>query len=1184
MRMSVMRRRAGVVLLLALLACATSAWAAPIDLNGGDTYIVGTTSVTTPNALDAYAFDVTGANGDNNLDEIGQGGGLLTRAPISHIIIDGVSPNSYRIDYRNDNDFRNGDAGLRAKGFATSLDGLPGLNQNDNFATMFRGEILIPDLLGGGTPYNVEFGTNRSDDPMQVYLDYNQNGVFEAPAGDAEGDGPGNERVVSRNCCGNRFNTISIAPGTYNYMAVQLERSGGSGIEPTIDLTPDAHGRLTVEPGDTTHGPERTGLFQSTVTTPTGLPEDVYVDGMGNAIQIDAAIDTSVDFNSLTFDADPPPAGNELSFTGGSGKNVSFTTMVLGGGPNTLNLNSNTVTLSGAVSGSGDLSLAGGGKLRLGTAGTQTGALTIGSGVTVEIANGDALGVSGGGTVVSNGAQLRLGVNNITVNGNEAIHISGQGPGNTGAIYAQAGGNMNIDGPVALDANSRIYVAPGASARLRLRGGLALGGNQLIANTAGSGERLEITAPITGSGEIRKEGNGRIEAKIASPGYSGQVRVTNGYVEAWATDALGTGQIIAESDGTLLLRNGVTLPNNIVISTDGEGTSGAIRNENNTNTITGTVRSTNNASRIHLQSGQLNLTNTLTLQNNVNLYGNGTLNVTGQVTGGGALNQNDSGTLVLSGNNSYSGATTAAGTLRVMSSNGLGTTAGGTTIKNGATLELQGGIAVPAEALTLGTDAGTGTLANLGGANSYAGAVTLGGTTATIDNQAGSLALGGTIDMGLSNLTVSGAGDTTIQGAVSGTNTATAVYLNGLLAGSHSNSNWKDVANPGNLGVSAVGPEGMIRDGRLGDIRENHWRAPKADGGSGPGNTALIYTGEVYLTPGLWTFVEQNDDNTVVRVGGTKILDAGSWNNADRGSFTATLDDGSGGAWYDFEARFQNGGGGYGFSGQQCCGDVNWNNIGNSDTDPDGISGFRFTAGDPGNENAFLYNDALDPGDGSLFRYGMPASPNDLIKTGGGTLTLNGNNTYVGITDIQAGTVLVNGTTSGQGSYIVHAGATLGGTGTIGLAPGASIDILDDGTIAPGTSVGTLSAIGELMMDGVYAWELSATGGDLVYGAGPDDTLTLNDWILQLQDAGGDSYGWQKHYLFTGFENVTDPNDWTIDTSQVPDWARFSALWDLSIGSDTEGVYLTGLTTVPEPATMGLLALGALALVRRRRR
>jgi len=289
-----------------------------------------------------------------------------------------------------------------------------------------------------------------------------------------------------------------------------------------------------------------------------------------------------------------------------------------------------TVRNISGVEGS-DLIKDGAGTLTLDTANTYSGQTIVNGGILL-ITDGGALGDTTAGTAVNNGAQLLLGTNNIAVDSGESITISGNGPGNSGAIYAQAGGNMNIDGPVSLGADSRINVAPGAWARLRLRGGLALGTHKLTAVTGGSGERLEITAPITGSGELRKEGDGRIEAKAASPGYSGLVRITNGYVEAWATNALGTGQIIAESDGTLLLRNGVTLPNNVVINTDGEGTAGAIRNENNTNTITGTVTSINNASRIHVQSGQLNLTNTLALQKDVKVYGNGTLNITGQIS------------------------------------------------------------------------------------------------------------------------------------------------------------------------------------------------------------------------------------------------------------------------------------------------------------------------------------------------------------------------------------------------------------------------------------------------------------------------------------------------------------------------------------------------------------------------
>ena len=64
----------------------------------------------------------------------------------------------------------------------------------------------------------------------------------------------------------------------------------------------------------------------------------------------------------------------------------------------------------------------------------------------------------------------------------------------------------------------------------------------------------------------------------------------------------------------------------------------------------------------------------------------------------------DSGSaVVLSQNNTYTGATTvnANATARASHANAFGTTAGGVTVASGGTIELSGGIAIGAEALTL---------------------------------------------------------------------------------------------------------------------------------------------------------------------------------------------------------------------------------------------------------------------------------------------------------------------------------------------------------------------------------------------------------------------------------------------------------------------------------------------------
>ncbi len=76
-----------------------------------------------------------------------------------------------------------------------------------------------------------------------------------------------------------------------------------------------------------------------------------------------------------------------------------------------------------------------------------------------------------------------------------------------------------------------------------------------------------------------------------------------------------------------------------------------------------------------------------------------------------------------------------------------------------------------------------------------------------------------------------------------------------------------------------------------------------------------------------------------------------------------------------------------------------------------------------------------------------------LTKSGAGTLTLSGVNTYSGATTVNAGTLLVNSPGSIASPVTVNSGGTLGGTGTITN----TVTVNSGGTIAPGTSPGILN-------------------------------------------------------------------------------------------------------------------------------
>jgi autotransporter-associated beta strand protein len=133
-----------------------------------------------------------------------------------------------------------------------------------------------------------------------------------------------------------------------------------------------------------------------------------------------------------------------------------------------------------------------------------------------------------------------------------------------------------------------------------------------------------------------------------------------------------------------------------------------------------------------------------------------------------ALNKTTSGTVTLSGANTYTGVTSvSAGVLNIQNATAVGTTAAGTSVTSGAALEIQGGIAVGAEALTLnGTGISSGgALRNISGNNSYAGLITLGSAT-RINSDSGTLTLdvaSGNAITGTQNLTFGGAGNVTVN-------------------------------------------------------------------------------------------------------------------------------------------------------------------------------------------------------------------------------------------------------------------------------------------------------------------------------------------------------------------------------------------------------------------------------------
>jgi autotransporter-associated beta strand protein len=108
-----------------------------------------------------------------------------------------------------------------------------------------------------------------------------------------------------------------------------------------------------------------------------------------------------------------------------------------------------------------------------------------------------------------------------------------------------------------------------------------------------------------------------------------------------------------------------------------------------------------------------------------------------------------------------------------------------------------------------------------------------------------------------------------------------------------------------------------------------------------------------------------------------------------------------------------------------------------------------------------------------------------LVKTGSGTWTLSGANANTGSVTVSAGTLLLTSTLPAESAVSVQAGATFGGTGTVG----GLVSVAAGGVLSPG-----LGGAGTLSLADTGSAALTLTGGTLacdVTGTGLADRLDV---------------------------------------------------------------------------------------------
>ncbi|SEJ53251.1 autotransporter-associated beta strand repeat-containing protein [Frateuria terrea] len=748
-------------------------------------------------------------------------------------------------------------------------------------------------------------------------------------------------------------------------------------------------------------------------------------------------------------------------------------------GSNGLNLTDASGTFGGAIAGTGGVNVDGGSEAFSGV-NTYTGTTVIDGGATLSLTGdgsiAESAGVTDNGTFDISGANGDASI--TTLDGNGALDLGSNDLNLTDASGTFAGtiggtGGVNVVGGTEVLSGTNTYTG-GTTIN---NGTVQIGNDANLGDASGGltfdGGTLHTTGDVDSNRDITLAGDGTIDT-AGTLSHSGGTTVNDGTLVLTGDNTYTGGTTI--NNGTLQIGDDANLGD----------ASGNLTFDGGTLHTTGDVDS--NRDITLAGDGTIDTDTGTAMSNGGDVGGSGalikdgagTLELAGTLSHSGGTTVND-GTLVLTGDNTYTGGTTLnGGALQIGDDANLGDASGGLTFDGGTlhataslstdrqiTLAGDGRFDVDSGTTLTATDAidGTGRLVKQGdgtlvltGANTYTGGTTIdagtlqGNSTSLqgdmVDNgtldfvQAGNGTFGGTLS-GTGNLVKDGSGTLTISGTASqqGGMIVNAGTL--VLTGSNTYTGGTTV-NGGSLQVS--------RDANLGDA-----------------------SSDLTLAGGTLHTTDSFESGRDIALGG------GSFDTEARATFTSNgAIDGTGGLVKNGQGTMVVNGVASHQGGTTVNAGVLILNGANTYTGGTVINGGSLHVSNDANlgdaANALTFNGgdltitqsmasdrdmAFEAGNASITTLagvtftanGDMSGTGSLVKRGGGTLVVSGNNTFSGGTLIDGGVIKIDSGSSLGTGVIRLQGGTLQtveslGTGQTVLVSGDSGVNVDAGKTA----------------------------------------------------------------------------------------------------------------------------------------